>query len=108
LRKGKRHASNAPASLVWQRHRLPVRGCALPGRSARRCSPPTARPIENVNIDTLIAWPRDGHQFTPTRSVVKSVKIKTKVTLKLSKREFGLLIIIVMALLRAARWLLEQ
>jgi len=36
------------------------------------------------------------------------VKLKTKVTLKLSKREFGLLIIVVMALLRAARWLLEQ
>jgi len=75
---------------------------------AVRQHPPTARLIENVNIDTLIAWPRSGHQFTPTRSVVKSVKLKTKVTLKLSKREFGLLIIIVMALLRAARWLLEK
>ena len=40
-------------------------------------------------------WPNAGHQFPQARSVVKSVKITTKVTLKLSKREFYWLIIII-------------
>jgi len=36
--------------------RLAVRGCALPGRDARHCSPPTAAKDEIVNISMLIAW----------------------------------------------------
>jgi len=37
--------------------RLAVRGCALPGRYARHCSPPTAAEDDIVNIFMLIAWP---------------------------------------------------
>jgi len=39
------------------RHRLPVRGSALPGRHTRHCSPPTAMADENVTNSTLVAWP---------------------------------------------------
>src|SRR5437660_979554 len=36
--------------------RLAVRGCVLPGRDARHCSPPPAAKDEIVNISMLIAW----------------------------------------------------
>jgi hypothetical protein len=42
-----------------------------------------------------LGQPQAGHQFPQARSVVKSVKITTKVTLKLSKREFYWFIIII-------------
>jgi hypothetical protein len=42
---------------VGRRQRLPVRGSALPGQFARRCSPPTAAADRHSDISMLIKWP---------------------------------------------------
>ena len=42
---------------VGRKQRPPVRGSALPGRFARRCSPPTAAADRHSDVPMLIKWP---------------------------------------------------
>jgi hypothetical protein len=42
---------------VGRKQRPAVRGSALPGRFARRCSPPTAATDEHSDVSMLINWP---------------------------------------------------
>jgi hypothetical protein len=65
---------------VGRKQRPPVRGSALPGRFARRCSPPTAAADRRLDVFMLIKWPliRGG--------CIRSYELQSDIKMLVAKR----------------------